>query len=568
VSLEKTRYLLILAFCFSLPYAKSQDLSKVGNSKPIKLSGAISTNQIFYHALGLETYRDPYSFFMNGNLNFDLYGLSVPLSFSYSNQQGEFRQPFNQYGMSPTYKWVTGHIGYRTLNFSNYTLAGHIFLGVGIEVDPPSTGLRASMMYGRLRQAIAEDTTGMQTEEPSYARIGYGAKVGYGKNGDYIDCIVFRAKDNEQSIVAPVSETLTPQENLVLGVNINKQLFKKITLTGEYATSALTRDTRDEAGEPSSVFGSVGPLFSPKSSTTYHKAYKVNVSYPNKVLTLQLGFEHIDPGYNTLGAYFFNDDLENMTLGLTKRLLKDKLSLAVNGGLQRNNLKDTELTTTKRWIASANVAYAVSERLNLTSNYSNFSVFTRIKSNQIIDTLQQIDSLRYLQVTQNASFSANYNAGTKEKKSSIGLTASLQVANDQSSATEGNDTKFYSGNIYYRLMFVPKDLSFTSGVNTNINESSSSKTLLLGPSFGINKSFFKKKLRTSWNTSLNNVWNAAALSSRVWTMRLNNTYVYAKRHNLSLGVSMTNKFSKGASAQKFTEFNGSLTYSYSFNVIK
>jgi len=40
--------------------------------------------------------------------------LRVSYSFSYifSNQQSSFQQPFNQYGLHPTYKWITGHIGY------------------------------------------------------------------------------------------------------------------------------------------------------------------------------------------------------------------------------------------------------------------------------------------------------------------------------------------------------------------------------------------------------------------------------------------------------------------------
>ncbi|MEQ8338575.1 MAG: hypothetical protein RIA62_14560 [Cyclobacteriaceae bacterium] len=44
-----------------------------------------------------------------------------------------FQQPFNQYGMSPTYKNVTAHIGFRSMNFSRYSLAGHLFLVPGLK---------------------------------------------------------------------------------------------------------------------------------------------------------------------------------------------------------------------------------------------------------------------------------------------------------------------------------------------------------------------------------------------------------------------------------------------------
>lgn len=125
--------------------------------------------------------RDPYSYFLSGNLNFDLYGWSVPLSFTYSNQNLGYQQPFNQYGIHPTYKWATLHLGYSSMNFSPYTLSGHVFKGIGVELRPEGK-FSYSAMYGRLQRAVELDTLidlsdTQQSAQPAFRRMGYGFKV-------------------------------------------------------------------------------------------------------------------------------------------------------------------------------------------------------------------------------------------------------------------------------------------------------------------------------------------------------------------------------------------------------
>ena len=63
-----------------------QNLETIGKEKPLTMTGGISFNQIFYTASGIDSRRDPYSYYVAGNINFSLYGWSVPLSFSLSNQ--------------------------------------------------------------------------------------------------------------------------------------------------------------------------------------------------------------------------------------------------------------------------------------------------------------------------------------------------------------------------------------------------------------------------------------------------------------------------------------------------
>src|SRR5690349_18511951 len=113
LSLQKVGCLVLISVLSPL-FLKGQNLESIGKEKPLSINGGVSLNQVFYGASGIESRRDPYSYFASGNINFSLYGWSVPVSFSFSNQNSSFQQPFNQYSIHPTYKCVTGHLGYNS----------------------------------------------------------------------------------------------------------------------------------------------------------------------------------------------------------------------------------------------------------------------------------------------------------------------------------------------------------------------------------------------------------------------------------------------------------------------
>ena len=96
--------MLLAGFSFQ---SQAQDLSQIGKGKAIKVNGGLSLSQLYNTAFGGDLSREPYSYYLNGNINFSIYGLSIPLSFNFSNEQFGYSQPFNQYGISPTYEWIT-----------------------------------------------------------------------------------------------------------------------------------------------------------------------------------------------------------------------------------------------------------------------------------------------------------------------------------------------------------------------------------------------------------------------------------------------------------------------------
>lgn len=557
--------------CMSFANLYAQNLESIGKENPITLSGGLSLNQIVYTASGIDSRRDPYSYYASGNLNISLYGWSVPLSFALSNQSVTYQQPFNQYGLHPTYKWITGHVGYSSMSFSPYTLNGHIFKGVGIDVAPGDK-FRLSAMYGRMLRAVQPDSTSGNAATPSFKRMGYGFKAHYGDAKYFGDVSMFRAKDDSASIrYIPEDESVLPQENLVVSIGGGATLFQKIVLKGEFASSALTRDQRADVSDAKGFHGSFGKLFTPRISTSYYKAIKGSLSYQGTGFSVGAGYERVDPEYRTLGAYFFNSDLENITLNGATALAGGRVNVAANVGTQRDNLDGSKISTMRRWVSSLSVGFVPNEKLNISTNYSNFQTYTNIRS-QFVDINQltpydNLDTLNFTQITQNLNLNANYQLpGTAQKRQSISSTVSIMKAADRQGEKEQNTgSVFYNLNSAYSLNLVPKNFTLSVSMNYSQNKALSSSSTTFGPTLSVSKGLFDKKLRATGSVSVNNTFTEGSLVNRVLSTRGNFTYALRKKHNFNLSLVALNRMAnREGSKTNFTEFTGTLGYSYSF----
>ena len=120
-------------------------------------------------------------------------------------------------------------------------------------------------------------------------------------------------------------------------------------------------------------------IFSPNATSQFFTAYKASLGYRLKLFGINLNYERVAPEYKTLDAYYFNNDLENYTLAPSLTILKGKLNLSFNTGLQRNNLNNDKLNTTSRWVGSTNINYAPNTHWNLSGAFRNFSTYTKQK---------------------------------------------------------------------------------------------------------------------------------------------------------------------------------------------
>lgn len=562
------RALLYMTFFF--PFLLfPQALDKIDLKKPITVSGGISATQTFYTAKGISARRDPYYWLLTGNLNFNLFGvISVPVSGQLSQQNKSYTQPFNQYGMSPTYKNWTGHFGYRSLQYSTYSLSGNQWLGGGIEYNGQETPIYASVFWGRLQKAVgAFEQEGVVMGETAYERYGYGSKIGYQKNGRQIALVLFRAKDNANSLDRALTDSLkkSPGENFVWAVTTKQPITKHINFDLEFATSAYTADSRN-AREESSYFyiNNLGDFFVTNNSTQVNKAIQGNIQYSRPKYQLKFAYRRIDPEYKTMGSIFLNNDIEDVSGGVTWKMFKQKVNINTTYGVQRNNL-DKKLTQEMvRNAFAGNVSYAATKKLSFNSSYTNFLSDTKFNNQNItanqLNLNQNADSLKYNQITESASLGTSYSTGDSLHKHGLNLTGSLQKARD----SKDNNSDFYSMNVGYNLGFVKAKVNINTTVLATYNEMAGQQNKSLGPNLGINKT-----IRKSWRLSYSVTYALNYLNNKNTGHTLNNrmgiAFRPAKGHSLSADVNWMNRVLKTKTASpKVSELRANLVYGYNF----
>lgn len=577
------QYFVLLLLCCGLTVKAQQDidLENLGQKtketlkkNPFKISGGISANTVLYSS---NTYnsRDPFTYFLNGNLNLGIYNWSMPISYSLTNQgsQINYQVPFkfNRFSIAPKYKWIKAYLGDVSMSFSPYTYNGLMFTGVGFELTP-KIPFKIALMGGRLNKAVNDD--GNPYTIPAYKRMGYGADIKWEKEKYKLEMIGFYAKDDINSIsVIPDSKNIYPQENLVLSAKGSFKLIKNLEVYGEYSNSALTTDLR-LTGPSINKKGITSIFFKTNSSTENNSAYNTGVNLNLKKTSLGIRYEKIDPDYRTLGAYYFNNDLENITLNTAFTTFKDRLNIVANIGRQRDNLNFQKLKQTSRWVGAVNATLKASEKLLITGSYSNFTMFTNNQLNQFTNInnnplliQQPRDSVNYKQINQNVNLNVNYTLpSTKDKVQNININYSLNdmVNRENGIVRLGGLSRFHNANINYNLGFPEKKMTIAATVNYTNMYITRKQSSILGPSVSISKSFLKDKLQTSAGVAYN-ITKSQDMKTDILNLRLGANYIPWEKHNFSFNlINMFRNTNQQIENPKLNELTTTIGYNYSF----
>ena len=548
--------LLVVIFCSNPTWSQDIDLEKITKEDPLKVTGSISAMNRFYTANGIPDRQENYIGTLAGRLNFSVFGIAVPVSGIITTQNRDFNQPFNRISVRPSYKWAKAYFGYSNMNYSSYTLAGHTFLGAGVELNPKK--IRIAANYGRFASAIPINRPADRPFVPAFDRRGYGGKVGYGDDNNFIDFIFHRAKDDQDSwgVEIPDSSTVTPAENLVLGTAFKFTMIKNLTIAGEYARSAFTTDTRDGEVGSEPLFSDLG--FANRASTLVRDAFKIQTTYRMGRHNISGMYERIAPDYQTMGAYFFNNDIENITAAYSTSLLKNRVVLAVNGGTQRNNLSGDRAQESVRTIVSANVVYAKSS-YSVGFNFSNFSSDVRFLLNEALDSLNAVI------VTRTAALFGTYVLdGRGSDKHLFSLNLSQQtVTDDFASDARSANNRVYTGVLNYTYKLAALKMDVNGRFNYNRNDLDGMLDERYGPGVSLRKMFLQDRLVTQAivnfffsdaNNSINSILSAS--------MKIKSN------HLLGVNVSAIRRTNppvmEGADELRFGETIGTVNYTYTF----
>lgn len=556
--------------------AYSQNVESVSFQDWFKYQGGLNLNSTAYNAVGMDNRRDPFFWGIDANLNFTLFNIiNVPLTAHYSKDNKTYSHPtYNYFGLSPSYKFITVHAGYRSMQFSSYSLSGLTFLGAGIEIVPENSLVKFSAMYGRFAKAVPYnvDTVAAVTstnpfDVPGYERWGYGGKLTIGREKHSVDLILFKAKDDVNSIPDPGPESgIKPQENLVIGFNTRNKLSEKITLQAEYNLSAFSRDIRvqERKMESFSYVNNVGDLFTPRYSSTVNSAYSVNLNYSGETFSSGVTFKHVDPEYQSLGTTYLSNDLQNIFLTIKKSFMQNGLSFSGNFGYERNNLSNNLATTNKRIIGGVNCNISLLNPLIISLSYSNFNANTL----PVATTMQ--DTFKYVQVNENYAINTSYQLSGESFTHSLNFNAMVQSANTlNQNATTITDinTNIFNSSLGYNLFWIKPKINVTTSVNYNyfVPGGEMEKNTGWGPSIGLNKSFLKNSLQSGLMYTYQSNKTGNVSKSNMSILRFNGSYKVTSHQRIRLSFSMMFRSSDSNElVVKQEEYNARLTYSYVF----
>ncbi len=400
-----------------------------------------------------------------------------------------------------------------------------------------------------------------------------GIKLGYeGSANSALGLSLFSSQDElDQRAADTIANALRPERNMVLALSAKQQLSKLLTFEGEWAQSVLTRDDRspllNQANSRQSLLG----LYKAKVSTIGAYAYNFSVAFAPKFGTINFKYERIGPEYSTHGTLFFQNDVENTTVGLRMPLLKNKLNLNSNVGLQRNDLDGKQAANLRRLIGALNLSYQLSDATSVQAGFSNFTTTNRYKT-LLIGSLP-VDSLVLAQTNLSVQGGLTTSLGSEQSKT-LSLSASYQHAYllRENEADTSQDSRMAMLILSYNYQPKEAGWAYTLAALGNRNLTAQSEIITIGPSATISKQLWEGKLALSVNISY--MFNAVKLAaigqidpgsivSNVLQANIGGSFKLAEKQALQLTLSLLNA-AGNSSNSGYNDGLFSCSYNYQF----
>ncbi|MCB0719036.1 MAG: hypothetical protein KDD65_11365 [Bacteroidetes bacterium] len=537
--------------------AGGSDQSLVSRLRPpVRFTGGLSVSGSAYTASGIEGRRSPYTYALNGSATLAIGKFTIPMNANFTEQSRDFAVSFRRYGLSPSWGWGKAHLGYRSLNFSSYTVGGATFLGGGLELNPGL--LRFGALYGRFQKAREEDET--IRLRPQYKRIGYGARIGIGKQRNYFDVIAFRAVDDTLSLDAlPSNREIRPMENVVVGVNTSISPIRELRVFGETSVSVLNRDLTAAVADTAEVPGFILKLFTPRESVQASLAARAGVDVNTPMFGVTAEYQRIDPGYQSLGAYYFNTDVESFTITPRISVMQGRVSVALMGGIASNNLYGDLLETTRRLVSSINANVRTGDIFSVSAQFGNFSTDQRAGIREIVD------STRVETVSRNLSLSPRMRFVSETRAQTVTLRFAQQQFRQVSEITlvsSDADSRTFSAS--YDLRFKESDLGVRiSGTQLN-STVGIRETVSRGINAGIEKALMDDALTAETRFGYRTRKVGDGDPAGTWTGDLGLTWVVSRNDSFSLRSNYGGRLIDPVADTRANELMITLSYSRRF----
>lgn len=538
----------------------AQDLEEIPKQKPFEIHGSVTAGLGYYKtSSAFGNTRRPYSYFINAAPVVSLYGIQIPMNFTFNEGGSQVRNPFAQFGVNPYWKWIKLYGGWTNMNWSPGTLGGKTFLGVGVEINPSL--FRFGAMYGRLNPSIGEQTDTLNPfVAPQYKRTGYAFKIGVGNEKNFFDFIFLKGKDKGNSL-QQVSDELnySPQENAVFGINSFQSFLKqKLTWQLDGAVSAITRNINSQPMDIGSSGGAkfLEKIIQPRLSSSY--AWTAHTAINYRAEKYSLGFEYlrIQPEYVSMGVDFILNDQQRFSATQSVMLLKNKMSLSFNQLYQHDNLNKRKAVKTNRTNFGFNANYNHNQNWGINFGYNNFFIFQQSGLKQLNDTTRLAQFQNMIMLT------PRYTMFNEKFVHNVHVSFMFQRMDDLNKFT-AVFTKNNTINVNTGYTLAINSISLSVGPSLNVLHTVSPSITLtnINPSVSVGYTFWKSRINANVMLGytagrLNGDWNTRTINNDIsLSYRINN--MHSVRVSNSIMNSRFNTFST-------SEYRGDMAYTLSF----
>ena len=572
---RKRAAIAVLLFLLPAGCLYAQDLASLQKQAPVRINGNLSVSMDTYSALsgGNPGILNPFSWSVVGTPVVSIYGIAMPVSILISNQSKAYHLPFSRFGLSPYYKWAKLQLGWRSLDFSPFTLGGQNIFGAGVSLSPGQW--HADFMYGKFNNAVTDISLFNNlnnSNTPVYSRKGYALQLGYGneKNNFYISYL--RARDDSASVGQDIKtqSQARPAANQVLGIRSRLRLLDHLSFYIDAAASHYMND--QGAGDTATTSNPWWQklVSQPNSSSRLLTAFESGLQYNLPAFGLDLKYHRVDPGYQSMGAFYMQTDVEQYTIGPSFRILQNKLFFTGSLGLQRDNLFSKSAASSHRTIGLASISCNPSQVFGIDLQYSNFGISQQVLTQYVSPNPNHplYDSVRISQVSQSITLSPHVLLANASTVNSISATFSYQNLSDRNpvSSPSGNFNSSIAV-LTHSISFLQRKWQFSQSLTWLDTKLATGNTGNIGYTMGASKSIEKKKLAINGNLGYYRNLLAGASVGSTFNISAGAGIRIGKHQSIQGGAGMIDnntKSSNGSPGNHFTQLTTYIRYNFSF----
>ncbi len=535
---------------------------KFKGKQPLTFHGNFSTGIAGYSSNSPAKRTAPVNWYVSGNPTLSIYGISLPFNFTYNETGRSLTHPFvyQFYGVSPKYKWITLHLGFRSLNFTDYTMTGMLFKGWGAELNPKK--LRFAVFNGVTNQAVLPDTSNGANGIylATYKRTLKGIKIGIGQGNTFTDVALIKGKDDSSSLpFNPELLTIKPADNLALGVKSRIGFGKHWYIEGDGALSLYTKNVRSDSILVNSFLNKISDVIVVNTTSSVYYAGHVMLGTQYKKWGISSRIREISNEYKTMGMYFVQGDIREYSVSPSVRLFKNRLTVNSTVGFYKDNISGLKATSTVRNIFNFNTQVLLIKNMIIGGSYANFG------TSRTNGTAQLNDSVRFSIINQSVGVNWGYQIKGKSYNKAIQLVLNQQTAADRNEFTERfTNSNTRMANLSYSLNEIKTGSQISGGISLSNFTTYLQKNTLIGPSVQASRAFWKKKLRLSAGVNYSQRYLNSKNLGSISNMNLQTQWTLGKHHQLSAGGNLILNNTGIISNSTLNEKRWNIRYNFQF----